>query len=708
MRCYKTFRRPLITLGESAVLLGLGHAPEGPSPVKRPCREMSVGPGVFDRNAAEGGIVLDSAIGVLAGNDPLVIGSTCSEAGPYVEGSTTGIFGDMQLDVSTSMQPPNLPSTSLALLPQLSDNIGVDFGGCPDDVRSEPKCGVSTTPDDSTTETGYSNHINGFVNKEGRVASSSGLVVDQGEGSAVSETHNGSTFAGSTFDPDVESNVCQGLHESIPSFCVGGEDGTRFKPRFLIWAYDVLRNGWWRLVPFPLSDLSVFALAKRAAAWASMGGQNVTLEALCYRVGVCRQHLWNRSQFLSWLTIRRRHETDWRSGCGALADDQGTGTTIAAHLVNDALYDLLRGWSRDDQFINRKRLRQWWQRSSGRFQADSSQSAEMQAPLPQWEFEAFFVKLLGDWRVPLNAVPREFRRARRRRKVQTAAVATSPVQTGRGETNTSPSFLVAVDGTSFPLATQKETGLRLAPRFLVWAYDIMYYGWWGAVPKIIVQRVAQSIAQPWTEPWTKSAIQPAIQHALSVFGLAKKIWQWNDAGNPLTTLDMGPYVCDEGYVFHSDTDHCERCDRPWNVHEFWEWLQSRHFARVCIPLTQLSPNGSDQTADQTADQTIHKAPNEYLSWIRSDGGDRAKIVELINEIGFNFPETGSRDERRVVSFQLFTPLQKKGEPSFRQEMHKWWFRQAECLPISSNGLTLWEWERVMMIRASSSLGYTPI
>ncbi|EZG46525.1 hypothetical protein GNI_133660 [Gregarina niphandrodes] len=464
------------------------------------------------------------------------------------------------------------------------------------------------------------------------------------------------------------------LDECIPAFQIifPHEEGLEISGKYLAWAYDILSHGWWHLVPFQVKKpVSVFGLAQMAAEWENIWRTNPalpangTLGAYCYqRLGGPRY--WDAVAFSDWLTSGRP------AGYG---DWQGRRFIPLSH-VTSTLHDLLDHWPVDQSGstsyrVNLNRWRCRYGRQRGRsFSDEAGPSGDPW--VSRTEFEGLLVEMLGSLGVPLTEVSKKFRRTQRRQRIcrrvaeATGAVMNDPKREMLIQavmSDSPPSHLLGVSGKEFHIATGSETELRVPSRYLIWAYDVLNHGWWGAVPEAI------------------------FSPGLSVFELAQKAWEWETNGGCIYTLSSSCYTCGEGGKPHPAFVSCERCEKQWSPEEFWEWLRLRHFRRIWDQLK--NPDHPKEDSDRLASPPV--------DWSQID---RHHLSEIIKEIGFDVPT--KKDE---YTFQICHPPITKFLPtndyrSLTGRFKRWWSTLRGMFDKSADGFCRWEHERVILYRVS--------
>ncbi|EZG56728.1 hypothetical protein GNI_101870 [Gregarina niphandrodes] len=442
------------------------------------------------------------------------------------------------------------------------------------------------------------------------------------------------------------------------------EEGVESHATCLIWAYDILSQGLQRLAPFECGGLSVFGLAQKAAEWRAAGRPNLTLEASCYDPlpGWGRHLTWNESQFRHWLTWRRRSE---QNALGTMVERRVT-YRIRVETTEDALVDeVIRSWPSIGAFA--ARMRGWWSQRGQRLRVTPQQPG-----ISRWRLDELVIRRLG--RHGTNKLLQQARRERRRAHLNQSVAHDLEQALHKMRHDNVPIQLVSASGTPFVVAypegfapylqlpTTQVTGpvvaeasLRIAPRFLVWSYDVHHNGWWDSVPREL------------------------LMPSLSVFGLAFLVQQWVATGNTVHSLTAGCYSCGEGGHCHSDVDQCERCEDPWDVQQFCEWLVSRHYSNTVQP------------EEHTADAEEHTADAERHT--------------RINAVGFDIPKRKPNMRCRVdpdaVNLHEFIAP----NYTFQGKVAAWWSGAQLHEPRGVvDGLERWELERLLLHRLNS-LGY---
>ncbi|EZG89861.1 hypothetical protein GNI_000040 [Gregarina niphandrodes] len=304
---------------------------------------------------------------------------------------------------------------------------------------------------------------------------------------------------------------------------------------------------------------------------------------------------------------------------------------IAPERVDDVVEELLLRWPMSSLVGSiTSRMRVWF-RNRGRFFSPASN----EPCITDRKLESMLLKKAGSLRVPLREVPKAIRREQRRRRIHEATRL-------RGEAinHTIPLVLVDRWGDKFQIATVDEARLRVSPSCLVWAYDVKKYGWWKTVPK---------------------GIDPV---RLSVFGLAIAV---EGIRSQAHTLSASCYSCTEDDVKHRGGRGCERCESPWDLEEFWEWLRSRHFCET---------------------RSFH-----------SDGVPTFRDLadEIVNSIGFAPP--GRNGARRVSSpWECDPTLFCVSSQTVNRRIVNWWSWTTRAADQSSDGLCRWEFERILLYR----------
>ncbi|EZG62557.1 hypothetical protein GNI_087930 [Gregarina niphandrodes] len=479
----------------------------------------------------------------------------------------------------------------------------------------------------------------------------------------------------------VGANVNKGIQMIFPE-----EEGLFVDARCLVWAYDILSHGWWHLVPFQVKKpVSVFGLARKAVEWEEARKANPALRAnailgiWCYRIPHNIVPSWNAVMLSDWLRERRSVND---VGFGSQAQDKKhRGWFIPLSQVNAALLDLLTSWPVDPNcsYWITENIQRWW----NRYRKQINNNSQRVPTVTLLQFEKLVLKMLGDLQLPLERVPKELRRAQRRQRIRERATGlemrnprdASFIQVIMSDLP--PQHLVNISGDKFQIVTDGETDLRIPPRYLVWAYDILNHDWCGVV------------------------LEAILSPGLSVFQLAQKAWEWESNGGSLYTLSSSCYTCGEDGRKHPATESCERCEEPWNPEEFWEWLRSRHFENI------YDQNNYDQNNYDRVEESRKVAirfSSQSVGKLHRDG-----LSKIIDEIGFDIPagREDSRFQMCDVSVEKFMPT--FGFTSLSGRFASWWM--APCSTVfkkSSDGFCRWEHERLMVPRVSSTKLVAPI
>ncbi|EZG46523.1 hypothetical protein GNI_133640 [Gregarina niphandrodes] len=472
---------------------------------------------------------------------------------------------------------------------------------------------------------------------------------------------------------EMGDKVCVGVNEYIPAFQITfpHEDASSVEAKYLVWAYDILSHGWWHLVPFQVKKpISVFGLARNAIEWEEARKANpalkvnVLLEARCYCPS--RKSAWDTLTFSKWLKSRQSaSDIGFRKMCGKI---RRGGWFILSSRVSDAQHDLLTRWPVNQEWCDQfaENMRRWRCRYTN---AINRGLPDLSACLSWLQFEELVVKRMGDLRVPLNEVSKEYRKTERRQLMLlkmaelTGGMMNDASLVKVMMSNSPPSHLVNISGSTCQVVTETETAPRIPSRYLVWAYDILNHGWWGAVPKTI------------------------LSPGLSVFELAQKAWEWETNGGSIYTLSSSCYTCGEGGKPHMATESCERCEESWSFQEFWEWLRLRHFHNIYDQLKNLSHSIKDSRRPQS----------QFLHWEKRD---RHWLLKTADEIGFEIPvgKDDSRFEMIHESLNKLLPTTDNRSLAGRFAMRR--FRDG-IFRKSPNGLYPWEHERLIVHRISS-------
>ncbi|EZG46521.1 hypothetical protein GNI_133620 [Gregarina niphandrodes] len=465
-----------------------------------------------------------------------------------------------------------------------------------------------------------------------------------------------------------------------------GEEFLCMSARYLMWAYDVKKYGWSHFAGFDTSNLSVFGLAKKVRDLVrrreSCLMTELTLGSSCYDISPGRRMesvAWDKKRFLTWLD-HIDHDNSIGSRCNRL-----TNRFIPAEKVDEAIADALQYWPAVGTFA--RRIHCWWCART-KYYNDPECQPLGKARVSRWDFEQLVIKKLGDLGAPLEEVAKSCRRELRRKLIlktqehlqqehlqqehlqqehlqqehlqqehlqqehlQQEHLQQEHLQQGQQEqhiqvkeTNlqdTVPSELVGACGNKFQIATVEETQLQIEPKYLVWSYDIHNNNWWGSVPHAM--------------------------RGLSVFGLARCAREWILAGNELHTLNVGCYTCCEGGMTHLEADGCERCESPWNIEEFWEWLRCRHFC------------ADDEDGEKTTD---------------------------VPRLGFDAPDVtrlqGVVDQSRFAASVWTQPInffvpRESDCASLPCKVRQWW-DERPLDAIAAKGLSPWECERIFLYK----------
>ncbi|EZG89859.1 hypothetical protein GNI_000020 [Gregarina niphandrodes] len=404
----------------------------------------------------------------------------------------------------------------------------------------------------------------------------------------------------------------------IPSFevAIPNKKGLQLPAKYLKWAYDVLSKGWKALVPFDITGLTVFGLAKKAMKWKDTEEINFILTARRYAV---ERDWWNNEDFQKLLKF------------GYFSMEVSARRIWEENLPNspldDAIQEVLQRWPMSGSFrgMLAGRMSTWWRTCS------RSYSLSIKNPhILEW----LVLQKAGSLKVPLTEVPKAIRREQRRRRIREAA----ELQ-GEAVNDSIPEFLINRWGDKFQIATVDEAGHRVSPSCLVWAYDVKNYGWWNTVPK---------------------GIDPI---GLSVFGLAKAVERIR---KQVFTLSGNCYSCAEINISHRDGNGCERCESPWDLVEFWEWLRSRHFCEIKLDC------GGVPTF-------------------------RHLVDEIVNGVGFAPPHRQGR--RYAVSpWECDPGVLSNSSQTMQRRMTAWWGAQTNHAQESPDTLGRWEFERVLLHR----------
>ncbi|EZG56721.1 hypothetical protein GNI_101800 [Gregarina niphandrodes] len=497
------------------------------------------------------------------------------------------------------------------------------------------------------------------------------------------------------------------VNECIPAFQITfpHEDASSVEAKYLVWAYDILSHGWWHLVPFQVKKpVSVFGLARKAVEWeearkANPGLKvNVLLEARCYRGNRNSRVLWDVPMFSFKLKMERsiddlgfgnyidaNNNRDANNNWDAKEDSSRgrvrckcqarcTCQLIPLSDVNASLQDLFCNWPVDE--IGSCQLKQNMRRWRLRYQKHYSGSSGGPC-MSGRQFDELVVRTLGRLRVPLTEVSKAFRRAQRRQRIRervAEVVMRDPREASLVKTimgDLLPSHLVGVGGNKFQVVKEGEDDLRIPPRYLVWAYDILNHGWWGMIP--------------------------ISSQGLSLFGLAQKAQEWEAGGGRMYSLLSSCYMCREsvGRVHYPGTT-CERCEKSWNPEEFWEWLRSRHFENIYDQLKRHTNHPVEEDiGDSSHKDSNHKDSN------RSIRVDRNWLIRLIDEIGFDIP-TGKKEATfEICDSAIEKYLPSTGYQSLSGRFMAFWIPGRQMVKKSPNGFCRWEHERLIVYRISS-------
>ncbi|EZG62797.1 putative transmembrane protein [Gregarina niphandrodes] len=489
--------------------------------------------------------------------------------------------------------------------------------------------------------------------------------------------------------------------ECEPVLVHPGEEEGLVAPKYLVWAYDVLRYGWEHLVPFDCLGSSVFGLARRAAVWKTCGKRNWSLEPHCYNVGVAKGTAaqWDVMRFVEWLASRRKDDV----GCVA---PYHPNHSLPKERVAEAIFDLLRGWRHFTADAPLARvIRGWWKTRSTLFQS--------RTPLPHFaavsrsQFEGLFVTLLGNTHTPPEQIPAVIRKAFRKARINSTlaglqpkpglepgTLASEPALTaGCGMvrwsevarrcvgssgvlSETVPAQLRSANGERFDIATTEEAAIRLPPPLLVWSYDVLFKGWWMAVPPLLRSRKGQ----------------------LSLFGLAHAVAQMNGS-NWIPSVAAACYACREGGVHSTIAGQCDRCDSPWSPDDFWNWLQLRHLLITRNPAPpQLDAERSTQNSRETSEGACH---TQKVTGSETKN-TLAAVERLLNEIGFEMPERIKGQERWPLPLRY-----QASQDSYAAHLQNWWATRVSEPPSRERGLTAWEGERLILINSLDPEALSP-
>ncbi|EZG62558.1 hypothetical protein GNI_087940 [Gregarina niphandrodes] len=487
----------------------------------------------------------------------------------------------------------------------------------------------------------------------------------------------------------VDSITCTGINDSIPAFRIifPQEMAWTVDAGYLAWAFDIFDRDWWHLVPFEVSKpMSVFGLAQMAVKWEEnirakeLSRSSCILEARCYNPPQGHRVVWNAAMLSEWVTLgRSASDVGFRS---ALQNDNRTGWFIPVSQVNDALHDLLESWpvtqSHSCQFT--ENLLRWRSRYNHKINRCSLNGPKLSTR----EFERAIVEMLGDLRVPMDQVPKKMRRRRRRRQtcekiaVLTGAEMNDPEHASFLDvmmSDSPPSHLMSISGNKFQVVKETETGMQIPSRYLVWAYDVLNHGLWGAVPESI------------------------FCSGMSVFGLAKKIWEWEtSSGGRIYTLSASCYNCGERGRIHATIESCERCEL-WNSEEFWEWLRSRHFEHVC---DQLKNNG------QSSKDSRQSSKDSRQSSKGLDELSRDQLSQMIEEIGFELPSKSKGRKiklcaNEISNFLCSHPFRTTKTRTMLPEGFRHWLTRRKTEESPNDGVDRWEYERFIVHQMSTDL-----
>ncbi|EZG46522.1 hypothetical protein GNI_133630 [Gregarina niphandrodes] len=477
--------------------------------------------------------------------------------------------------------------------------------------------------------------------------------------------------------------------EPVPAFQIihQEEKGLVVEASHLVWAYDTLNHGWWRLVPFDVKGLSVFGLAVKAREWSRARKANYTREAACYNVNKRCRWMWTEGSLRQWL--KQYRSGDDRDAVGFVIPLGVRLGRCVIPLANvDAAANDLLCWRLGSYYRGthvgafRNRVNYWWAKRGRYFGEPQDDPLCFRVDFVSLrELEGFYLKKLGDLKVPLEDVPKETRRVKRRQRIreQEEELGRRLLPHGLG-INGGTSHLVGISGHRFAIVVDEERQLRIEPTYLVWAYDVLNHGWWNAVPPAVA----------------------TLPSDLSVFGLAEKARDWVEADNIIYTLSTSCYRCGENGQHHGHDEECERCEKSWNPEEFWEWLASRHFKHICDQSRDSEQSTDSNRPLNDANRFDNKLDEEF------DELDPTRLSEMINAVGFELPE-GYGEWKLVVPAheykgRLFLPAR---HDSFGFRFLAWWrhkVSKAACkksLMTTAAGYHRWEYERLVLYRINS-------
>ncbi|EZG62746.1 hypothetical protein GNI_087830 [Gregarina niphandrodes] len=481
-----------------------------------------------------------------------------------------------------------------------------------------------------------------------------------------SSTVGNTTGLGPSLDPQ-----CALDSERNPSFQIISpqEKGWFIEAKYLVWAFDILSHGWWHLVPFEVKKpISVFGLARMAVEWdtarkANPGLRaNLAFGARCYKVLFGRICVWDEAMFCGWRESKR---SDIGFGSLSIVEPPVENTKEPSY-ASAALIDVLESWpvsplhsTKFTDNMNRWRIRYKHKINCGSPEEYGYPPSAVAAFISSGEFETLVIKAFGDLGMPVEQVPKELRRCVRKEQIRervaglTAAGVSDLSLIEAMMSDSPPSHLMSISGNRFQIVKETETVLQIPPRYLVWAYDVLNHGWWGAVPETIFSPM------------------------LTLFGLAQRAWEWETGGSRIYTLSASCYNCGERVRLHSPIQNCERCEEPWSLQIFWEWLRSRHFSTI-----------------------YDQFRNVNLS--RDSGGLYTDVSEMIAAVGFAVPSGNKGPALEPSEQEMDSFARMNCRPSLAERFRQWLARtrKRKC---SGKGIDRWDYERLIVHRISSHL-----
>ncbi|EZG56729.1 hypothetical protein GNI_101880 [Gregarina niphandrodes] len=318
------------------------------------------------------------------------------------------------------------------------------------------------------------------------------------------------------------------------------------RPRYLVWAFDILRNGWRRLAPFDVTGLTVFGLAKKAAEYEEAGNRILTITARCYTCAP--SYHWTVDNFVSWLLTSLPGPV---GGCSLVSDDLSRyrSRKLDVGMVSRAVEDILRSWTPFMPFGDQ--IDVWWKRVGCRHEATADSPHIL-----DWQLDGIIVKLAAEQKAA--------------RSIHEEAKQKAPYPDPCPDPDSVvevPTYVTGISGFKFRIVTEDEVLLRLEPWYLVWAYDQLSHDWLHTLPRALLRELSSKATK-----------------RLTVFGLALWARQWNRRGEMLSTLSARCYHCEEGNDFNNldltnnqKCGRCERCQGLWDCEAFSKWLRFRHY-----------------------------------------------------------------------------------------------------------------------------------